>query len=62
MAFYLNPYEGFLDTSEERGLKLYTDALDKFRSNLCGKIRLDPEFADAIASEISNLSLRYGYH
>ena len=61
-SFHLNPYQDYLDTSDDRGLKLFTNALDNFKSNLCGKIALKSEFTDAVITEISNLSLRFGYN
>ena len=46
MSYSLNPYNGFIDTSSEKGIKLMHKALEDFDSEHKGKINLEPEYAD----------------
>ena len=61
MSYSLNPYNGFIDTSSEKGIKLMHKALEDFGSEHKSKIKLEPEYADLLVKEIKSLAERFGY-
>ena len=57
----LNPFSNYIDLSTADGLKLYNSAISGFASSKIGKISLVPADADALVTEVTNLSSQFSY-
>ena len=61
MAFNLNVYSSFIDTTSDAGIKLMNNAIHQFKSPLIGTLKLAACDAAKIIKAVSGLSNQYGY-